>query len=355
MTIDTLWYTRCPAPTAASIAIREGWLAAEFEPDGVAVRSLASSKDTAVHLSHYTHTQPNSFRFGGYVPPIIAASRGADVRILGISWPDRSAAVFALPDSGIHTAADLRGKRFSVPRRMQDSVDWWRALVLSGFDHALHVAHLDARDVQMIDIEVHKPYVADANAGQAAGQSLWGARSQFAVQRDEISALIRREVDVIFSDAAMGTLIRAFLGLHPVIDLMATEESGDVRGGQPLILTATGSLIDERPDLVDRWLARLLDADAWAREHAERVNQIVAQDTGLPEDFVVAAYSERVNRQLDFSLSPLRLAMLEDKYEGLLARGFLAKPLDFERLVDQGPLERAQALHAQRHRLDRAS
>ncbi|MGH8264997.1 MAG: ABC transporter substrate-binding protein [Steroidobacteraceae bacterium] len=355
MTIETLWYTRCPAPTAASVAIREGWLAAEFEPDGIAVRSLASSHDQSVHLSHYTHSQPNSFRFGGYVPPLIAASRGAELRILGISWPDRSAAVFTLADSGIRSAAQLRGRRFAVPKRMHDSVDWWRALVLAGFDNALRVAGLERNDVELVDIEVHKPYVADASAGQAAGQSLWGARSQFAVQRDEIVALLRGQVDVIFSDAAMGALVSAFLGLHPVIDLTAPEETGDVRNGQPLLLTASGTLIEQRPDLVDRWLARLLDADAWAREHAERVTQIVAQDTGLPEDFVAAAYSARVHRQLDLSLAPLRLAMLKDKYDGLLRHGFLARPLELDTIVDPAPLQRARELHAQRHRLDRAS
>lgn len=355
MTIETLWYTRCPAPTAASVAIREGWLAAEFEPDGIAVRSLASSSDQSVHLSHYTHSQPNSFRFGGYVPPLVAASRGADLRILGISWPDRSAAVFAPPESGIRSAAQLRGRRFSVPNRTHDSVDWWRALVLAGFDSALRVAGLSYDDVELVDIEISRPYVADANAGQAAGQSLWGARSQFAVQREEISALLRGQVDIIYSDAAMGTLVSAFLGLHPVIDLAAPEESGDVQAGQPLVLTASGTLIDARPDLVDRWLVRLLDADAWAREHSERVTQIVAQDTGLPEDFVAPAYSARVHRQLDLSLTPLRLAMLADKYERLLKRGFLARPLDFDSLVDPGPLQRARELHAHRHRLERAS
>lgn len=344
MAIETLWYTRCPAPTAASVAIREGWLAAEFEPDGIAVRSLAASSDRAVHLSHYTHSQPNSFRFGGYVPPLVAASRGADLRILAVSWPDRTAAVLALPDSPVRSTADLRGRRFCVPKRMQDTLDWWRALVMAGYDNALRVEGLEARDVRMVDVEIHKPYMADANTGDSAGQSLWGARSQFAVQRDEVAALLRGEVDVIFSDAAMGALIRAFLGLIPVIDLTAPEETADVRGGQPLVLTASASLIEQRPDLVARWLARLLDADSWARENAERVRQIVAQDTGLPEEFVAAAYSARIHQQLDLSLSPLRLALLRDKHDSLLKNGFLSAPLDLETLVDPQPLQRAREL-----------
>lgn len=350
MTIDTLWYTRCPAPTAASVAIREGWLTDEFAPDGIAVRSLASSQDKSVHLSHYTHSQPNSFRFGGFVPPLVSASRGADVRVLAVSWPDRAAAVFALPESGIRSAGDLRGKRFSVPKRMNDGIDWWRALVLGGYRSALRVAGLAFSDVTLVDIEIQKPYVDDARAGSAAGQSLWGARSQFAVQRDEIAALLRSQVDVIFSDAAMGALVQAFLGLHTVVDLMAPEESGDIQAGQPLILTASGALIDERPDLVARWLVRLLDAGPWAREHAERVTQIVAQDTGLPEEFVGAAYSARIHEQLDLSLSPLRMRMLKDKHDTLVEDGFLKQPLDFDTLIDGGPLERAVQLYQQGQR-----
>jgi len=345
VSIDTLWYTRCPAPTAASIAIREGWLEAEFAPDGIAVRSLASSTDRTVHLSHYTHSQPNSFRFGGYVPPLMSASRGADLRILGISWPDRAAALFVLPESPIRDAGDLRGKRFSVPKRLNDSVDWWRALVLAAYRHALAKAGLTTSDVQMVDIEIERPYVADAKAGAQAGLSLWGARSQFAVQREEVAALLRDEVDVIYSDAAMGTLVQAFLGLRAVMDLSAIEESADTVAGQPLILTASGALIRERPDLVERWLARLLDAKEWASQHEDRVRQIAAQDTGLPEDFVQAAYSPRIHTQLDLSLSPLRIAMLKDKHDTLVSNGFLLAPLDFATLIDHEPLQRAIERH----------
>jgi ABC-type nitrate/sulfonate/bicarbonate transport system substrate-binding protein len=133
MAIDTLWYTRCPAPTAATIAIREGWLDTEFAADGIAVRSLASSNDRQVHLSHYRHSQPNSFRFGCYVPPLISQSRGADIKVIGIAWHDRVHGIYALPDSGIETAADLKGKRLGVPVRLNDDVDWWRASVLGGY------------------------------------------------------------------------------------------------------------------------------------------------------------------------------------------------------------------------------
>ena len=342
MHIDTLWYTRCPAPTAASVAIREGWLEQEFAKDGIAVKSLASARDARVHQSHYTQSQPNSFRFGGYVPPLVSASRGADVRVIGLSWPDRTAAVLALPDSKVRGPEDLRGARLSVPRRRNDSVDWWRALVLSGYESALHMAGLGWSDVQLIEIGIDRPYMADATVGQAAGQSLWGARSQFAVQREEIAALLRGEVDVIYSDAAMGEIVKATLGLISVIDLTAPEESGDVSMAQPLVLTATGQLVEQRPDLVARWIRRLMDVKAWAIEHESRVLRIIAQDTGIPEDFVHAAYSPRIYSQLDVSLSPLRISLLEAKCAELHRGGFLEKPLDVSSLIDPVPLALAQ-------------
>lgn len=106
--------------------------------------------------------------------------------------------------------------------------------------------------------------------------------------------------------------------------------------------------MDSHPDLVARWIARLLQADSWARDHEDEVLRIAAQDSGLPEDFVHNAYSARINRQLDVSLSPLRLRLLQAKCDDLARGGFLAAPLDLARLVDAGPLAAAQELFARR-------
>ncbi len=53
MSIDTLWYTRCPVPTAFSIAVQRGLLDEEFAADGVAIQSLRVSNDPAVRQSHF--------------------------------------------------------------------------------------------------------------------------------------------------------------------------------------------------------------------------------------------------------------------------------------------------------------
>lgn len=341
MTIDTLWFTRCPAPTAASIAIRKGWLIEEFAADGIAVRSLASAGDRGTHLSHYRHTQPNSFRFGGWVPPLITRSQGVDVRVIGLSWPDRRAEVVVPLDSPITTGLDLAGRRLGVPIRLADSIDWWQATVRNGYDAALAATGLTAADVTFVEIPIARTYVEDATPGTAPDQSLWGAKSQFAVQREEAAALLRGEVDALYTDAAMGAILKSVYGLRPVVDVTQNEDGPPGRDGHPIVLTASGGIVDERPDLVARWIARLLDAGPWASAHPGEARQILARDTGLPEDFVSLGFSERVHLQLDVSLSERRLAILHERYESLARHGFLAAPIDFDRLIAPEPLRLA--------------
>jgi len=65
----TLWYTRCSVPTPFGIAEQRGWFDEELAADkDVEILALQSSPDPKVHQSHYTHTQPNSFRQGGNYP-----------------------------------------------------------------------------------------------------------------------------------------------------------------------------------------------------------------------------------------------------------------------------------------------
>jgi len=67
-----LWYSRCGAATASAIAIRQGWLQAEFSRGGTELRSLRDSEDGSVRDSHYHHQTSGLFREGGNIPPIWA-------------------------------------------------------------------------------------------------------------------------------------------------------------------------------------------------------------------------------------------------------------------------------------------
>ena len=120
-TIDRLWYTRCPAPTPFGIAIQQGWLDEEFHAEGWDINALQDASDPVIRQSHYTHSQPHSFRQGGNIPALWARAQGADTRVIGLTWVDEFQGLIALLDPVV-----------SIPA--------WTALVFdhAGFAEAMH-------------------------------------------------------------------------------------------------------------------------------------------------------------------------------------------------------------------------
>ena len=347
--MTTLWYTRCPAPTAASIAIREGWLEEEFAPDGIAVRSISEASDESTRLAHYSHDHPALFRFGGYVPPLQAIARGVDLRIIGLNWHDRVAGFYALPEHALENLRSpgikaLKGARIALPIRRQDRTDWWRATVLAGIEHLRKVSGLEKDEIKIVPIEIERAYYEDANTGPDTRASLWGSRSQFAVQREEVAALYRGQVDAIYSDAALAAILTATTGAVQVVNLRGYEDNSQAGFGHPIVLTVSTQLLAERPDIVDRWMKRLLRAQEWVHAHISQTRRIFATDTGLPDALLEQGYSSRLLDQVDISLAPGRVALVRSKYQHLLANGFLEGGYDFDAMIDEGPLQRSKEL-----------
>jgi ABC-type nitrate/sulfonate/bicarbonate transport system substrate-binding protein len=160
--VDRLWYTRCPAPTPFGIAIQQGWLQEEFRAENIDVRALQDASDPAIRQSHYTHSQPRSFRQGGNIPALWARANGADTRVIGLSWVDEFQGLVALPSSGIHTPADLRGRRFGLPRNTRTQVvDFHRATALRGFVTLLDAVGLTLDDVELVELPTTPRGLAD--------------------------------------------------------------------------------------------------------------------------------------------------------------------------------------------------
>src|SRR5581483_1920523 len=90
---DTLWYTRCPVPTATGIAADRGWLAAEFAADGLTVRSLQDEGADVPRDRHFSHALTSLFREGGNVPALWARSRGEPTRLIGLTWIEERQAI----------------------------------------------------------------------------------------------------------------------------------------------------------------------------------------------------------------------------------------------------------------------
>ncbi|OVZ60169.1 MULTISPECIES: ABC transporter substrate-binding protein [Pigmentiphaga] len=341
--IDRLWYTRCPVPSASGIAIHHGWIDAEFAPDGIAVSSLRASPSRAVRESHFNHRQANSFRQGGNAPPIWSRSEGQDVVVVGLTWLPQYQAILALPGAGIRDVRDLKGKRLALPRRVNEKIDFWRASALQGYLQSLAAAGLGADDVSFIDLPVEAPYIGD----QAASSSgpLFDARQTASQSRAEALALIRGQADALYVYGAHGPALREFLGADIVVDIgHHADRRVAINNGTPNVLSVSGELVRTRPDLVARYLAQVLRAAQWAREHRAEAAGIIAREVSVVEEWVPAAFDASLYENLEPSLAPDLIEALSIRKDFLHRHGFIRHDFSVDDWIDPAPLAQAREL-----------
>ncbi|MCX4531217.1 ABC transporter substrate-binding protein [Streptomyces sp. NBC_01669] len=319
----TLWFTRCPVPTATGIAADRQWLADEFTPDGITVRSLQDAVPDADRAAHFTHALPGLFREGGNVPALWARSRGERTRLIGLTWIEERQTVLVAPGSGIRGADALRGLRLAVPRH-SIAIDFWRAMALRGFEGALASAGHTLDDATLVDVP------ADEHDGQ------WAA---------ELAALRRGDVDAVYVKGALAVEAARRAGAEVAVEL---DELPDrrfrINNGTPRPITVHQQLLDDHPDLVDRFLAVLLRAADWATGQPDEVARILGAETGAGAAGVAGAYRPGTHLTLHPDLSDQRLALLAEQEAGLRAHGFLPEPVDVTAWADPEPLRRAAAL-----------
>jgi ABC-type nitrate/sulfonate/bicarbonate transport system substrate-binding protein len=341
MSLSTLWYTRCPVLTASSIAIAHGWLQREFSPAGIEVLSLLHSATRDTRESHFSHHQPNSFRHGGNIPPIWARAMGGNTRVIGLTWSETPYYVLAFAESDIRSAADLAGRRLGLPRRPKDSIDFARAMYLRGYELALSSAGLSLKDVEIVDLPVEQSYLDDSS-GPSRDGPLWNASQLRGFQRTEILALVKGQVDAIPSSGYWGAENVAGLGLRVVHDSRNhTPRLTRFNSGNPSILSVNSALVDERPDLVTRWIACLLKAAAWGRAHPSETLRIAAKECGVAEAFVEITSGEGLDTHLDVTLSDVDILALEAQKRYLFDRGFIERDFDIDEWIAKEPLRNA--------------
>ncbi|WP_329026128.1 ABC transporter substrate-binding protein [Streptomyces sp. NBC_00690] len=321
-TPTALWFTRCPVPTATGIAADLGWLADEFAPDGIAVRSLQDAPAATARDHHYTHALDGLFREGGNVPALWARSRGEPTRLIGLTWIEERQVILVAADSAVHEPAGLRGKRLAIPRHPLP-IDFWRAMALRGFDGALSTAGLSLADTVLVDVP------ADAHADQ------WSA---------ELAALREGTVDAVYAKGATALAAAARYGARIAVELDDhPDRRTRINNGTPRPITVRESLLEERPDLVSRYLTVLVRAADWAADHTDELAGVLSRETGADAVSVAGAYRAHSHRDLHIDLSDERLDLLTQQEHALRAHGFLAAPVDVRDWAAPEPLRRAAA------------
>ncbi len=339
---DTLWFTRCSIPTPLGIGAQLGLYQQEFAADGIQIRSLQESSDPREQASHFEHTLPHSFRLGGAVPPIWARAKGQDTRVIGISWIDEYQAILALPESGIRGPKDLRGRRLGLPVRPDgaDSVDVARASALRGFLVTLELAGLARGEVEWVDIP-----------GRRRGVDHEVAAPDTAVRRrhphsytEAALALVRREVDAIYVKDVRGAETAHLLGAAVVADLgFHPDPWVRINNCAPRPLTVNASTLRDHPDLVDRFLRRVVEVGTWTRNNPDEAVRQIAQETNWTEPWVRFAYGPAVHEHLGVDLSERSVWGLTVFKDFLAANGFLRHDFSITDWIDPAPLQRLQA------------
>lgn len=337
---STLWFTRCPVPTASGIAIQNGWLQAEFGGQGIAVRSLRHSPDPEIRESHFTHTLPDSFRQGGNAPAIFARSEGRDTVLLGLHWIPQYQAVIALSTAKLTRVEQLRGKRLALPRRVNDEIDFWRATVLQGYRSALRLGGLGLSDVELVDLPIEMSYVDE---DVAITEALTPAPRLIKYHTREMTAMLRDEVDAMFAYSVWGAAVRSQLGATEIINLAEqTWPDAQINNGLPKTLTVSGRLLRDHPNIVERYVAQLIRAADWSAHNADAVRRATAIETGTAEFWLDQGVGPDISKRLTLSLDDKLISALESRKMFLLEHGFIRNDFDVRGWIDPRPLENAR-------------
>lgn len=312
------WYERSPVPTPLSIAVHLGWLNGEPSADGVAIRSLRTRQPTGTATQQLEYMLANTFRQGSSAPALWARARGADTRVIGLTWTDEAQQIITLPGSRIHSTADLRGRRIAIPRCDADQLDMFRATALRGVLNALSLEGLGEHDVTLVEVErdLRRLYLAEAHA------------------------LLAGQVDAIYVRGSSGLEIALMLNAWVVADTgFHPDPAIRNNNGTPRPLTVSGATLREFPDIVSGFLQLVVDAGHWAASHPLETISYIANETGSAPQLVRAAYGPQLHQTLRVDLAPASLAALASFNDFLLARGFLDNSVDIDEWVDHRPLQ----------------
>ena len=331
--LDTLWYTRCPVPTGLGIAVQKGWLEQALGAQGTQIRSLRESENQAVRESHFDHSLQNSVRHGGSIPAIWARASGRETRVIGLSWADEVQLILSLPDSGIRTVKDLKGRRFGLPDWASAQIDFTRAQAIRGLENALKLEGLEVKDVELVDFRQGGTF-SDEAAQTIEGVGSFGGRRRGG-QNPELTGLLRGEVDAIFLKGAHAVQLAQQFGLHTVIDTGSHPEPLiRSNNGTPRTLSVDQHLLDAHFDSAVGILDSVLRAEEWAHAHPEDTRRYLAREANSSEYWVVQAYGEDAHQRLRTNLDERSIAALQDFTDFLQRWNFIPESFAVRDWID---------------------
>jgi len=261
-------------------------------------------KNDAIALKALLAGELDSYE-GGAGGAMMAAARGADVRIVGCNWLAAPHGVYVRPN--IASMADLKGKSVAVSTPGTFPEIFARA----AFEKA-GIAIADVRLAAMgSDTDRYKALLAGVVDG----------------------AIITNEFVPISAKAGIRDLM-------PAAEVMPNFTR--------ICLEMTGKTLTSRRDDAVRFIAAEIEALRYAMSHRDDTIRLTHEITGAKPDDPRPAFvfDEAMRTRVIGTDLPLPLDKLEFMQRQLVSSGNLARPGDLEKMIDRSAREQALALLA---------
>jgi len=328
MELRQIYYAAPPVPTASGVAHALGWLSEEFSAEGIEVALL--DRHDKNWWRHYTqHELTNLVREGGNIHALAARSRGAQTKLIGLTWIDEHQVILVGPETGPISPQQLKGMRVALPAqsdRYGDSAV--RGMTLHGFKGALGLAGLSLDDVRFVEVPLKENRIKSENMLD----QLWTG----------VDYLVDGRVDAVYVKGAsvIDTAMRAGVVVGVNLDVYPSRLTR-VNNGTPRPITVHEDFLTEHFDLVVRFLRTTLRAADWATDNLSALSRILQTQTQSSESAVATAYRNGFHRSLHPTLDADRVGLLKAQAQFLLLHGLLPHAVDIEAWMDARPLQAA--------------
>lgn len=215
-----------------------------------------------------------------------------------------------------------------MPRRRGLEIDHERAAALRGTLVALDIAGLSQADVTWFDAVLDRPLAV------CRDHRLLGNRHPVLA-----AALREGRADAVFVKGAHGAQLVAELGATVLFDIRAHPDPlVRANHGTPRPLTVDQRLLETRPDIVERFLQRVVDVGDWAQAHPAETLAYVSRETQVDEAWVRAAYGPDLHHHQRTDLGETSMAALAVYQRFLYLHGFLPADFDLKDWIEPVPL-----------------
>lgn len=336
---SSVYYTRCPVPTATGIALATRIFDGLFADIPWTLRDIAELDDEHSD-THYTHSVDRSFREGGGAPPIWARARGADTRLLGVTFMDEMLGIFVRENDPAQNMLDLAGRRIGLPRWPGLAFDFWRFAAEKGFHSALRCHGMRITAVTVVDVVEERDGIG--SSGLCAGDAEPGPRR--CNYRSQLQALVDGRIDAMFGKGLeLASLEREAAGrIRLLFNVASSPEMGDrVNNSTPRLITAGRGLVNEEGEVVVRYLQGLVRAATWASQHSNQTRDFIARECSVEASAVDRFLGFDYARRLMPALTEELLGTVDILKSFLLHHGYLHHDFAVADWIDPQPLRAA--------------